>query len=184
MFQRIKLVPVANENKNEKFTTRDNMAQAKIRPIELKGINGYGKDIGAAYFCWRWCVDRNDYKRRVITIEDVPSSTSSTKKPNYRYVAKKIAASILRPVSGADRFFRSPRDFKGKSGYSEELGKAFFCWRRLDRQGTRYRVLTLEDSPQDDAQYQNALALVRPSHLDGTPRSEFLPVFLLKLTRF
>mmetsp|Transcript_2697 Transcript_2697/g.3031 ORF Transcript_2697/g.3031 Transcript_2697/m.3031 type:complete len:162 (+) Transcript_2697:143-628(+) len=120
----------------------------KIRPGALAGINGYADEIQACYFCWRWFVDSQGVKRRVLTVEFKSDTSTATMCPK---VTKKLR----------------PRDLVGINGYAKELAKSFFCWRWYTKDNNKYRVLTVEDSNQDDSTYTNNTPTIKPQDFDG-----------------
>jgi hypothetical protein len=115
-----------------------------VKPIQLLGVNGYKNELSAAkaFFCWRW-LQFPHAQYRAVTIED--SDTESW---------------VLPPAI-------KPRDLTGIAGYSNDLAKAFFCWRWVKRGSDSFRAVTLEDVNQDDYQYVNLNPLIRPEHFAG-----------------
>lgn len=100
----------------------------KITPLDLCGKSGYTGGLSArSRFCWRY-FDRDGESYRVLTIEDEPSS-----------------------FNGEDKGFGCvrPRDFNACLGYRDSISSTCFNWRWYERDGVRYRVLTIEDGGEE-----------------------------------
>jgi len=112
-------------------------SSVKLRPKDFLGVNGYADEISSTYFCWRWW-DRehsgSSERYRFLTIED-----STHNDPHIG------TGSIV------------PSQLKGTNGFGNEIGGLYFCWRWMERDGQRFRVVTIEDG---EPQYIQAL--VRP----------------------
>ena len=121
----------------------------KITPLDLLGINGYSSGLTSnSRFCWRWVKVRNGSDARVVTIEDEPSNFSSN-----------------------DRGFSCvrTRDLSGCLGYCDDIGSTAFCWRWVDRDGVRYRVLTIEDG----GELHTGVKSILPSDFAGKENSGY-----------
>lgn len=91
-----------------------------IRPLDLKGVNGYSEGLTNTAFSWRQ-FNKNGVNYRFLTIEDngyAPHNGSGVITPAY---------------------------LVGVNGYSENIQSKLFCWRWVDRGSECYRVVTLED---------------------------------------
>ncbi|KAJ1552570.1 hypothetical protein HK096_011271 [Nowakowskiella sp. JEL0078] len=145
----------------------------KIRPAQLIGASDYLQGIEASYFCWRW-FKRNNESYRVVTIEmnstDSTCHLSSSVGPknlittadfedglgspvvfNWRWVprdSQKYRVVTLENLNGpaAKNSLRfGPLDLDGINGYADELKPNFvFCWRWFERDGKKFRFLTIE----------------------------------------
>jgi len=113
----------------------------QIMPLQFRGINGYADQLDKALFCWRW-FPRGSDKFRVITLEDSPDA--------------------LQNVESQIR----PRDLAGVHDYRDAICDTFFCWRWLDRNGTAFRVVTIEHAGGNS--HHDGASSILPRHLKGT----------------
>ena len=105
---------------------KDKSIKNIYNPLNLIGINGYRDDLkNKTLFCWRW-YKRDNNSFRVVTLEDVNVSIDF-KETKYKY-NEVLLPGHLRPVNG----------------YEAEAKQFKFCWRWFKRDGTDFRVLTLE----------------------------------------
>ena len=108
----------------------------KINPLHLVGINGYSDNIKNTLFCWRQFY-RDQTPLRFVTIENAEVDLSQQAPPSVR-----------------------PRDFIGINGYRDELENSFFCWRWFNRDGEDFRVVTIEDLPEDKLSPHNGTSKI------------------------
>jgi len=131
----------------------DLLAANKIRPINFLGVNNYRQEIGSAYFCWRWFkkYGRTDQDLRMLTIEF---------KLGLGHDDPYLNDPIIRPT-----------DLFGINGYYDlqffNIEKSYFCWRWLEKDGIKHRVVTLENSNRDFEQSYHGTRDILPEYLAG-----------------
>jgi len=86
----------------------------------MHGVNDFEEGLDGTAFCWRWFTLPDGNKSRVVTIEG----------SGHEFARNE---DLLRPEYLA-----------GTNGYSDHASEYNFCWRWFDRDGTKFRVVTLE----------------------------------------